>query len=284
VIKARLRGLSPVWQSRLRRFGRLRWVEKARIVRGYGVSLREQPLLVIRYVLFDPEVGDFSYALDNERELVDFLVRALGVERATIAGYLAELATDERLRGELAERVRWRFDMKRQVDFGIRVGWYTITRAMKPRLVVETGIKHGLGSLVLLTALEHNAREGSPGRLISFDTDPFSGWMVPERLRRNWQPIFASTFDALDATLEGREVDLIICDTPPDYAIESFEMRTAMRHASRDIALIAGNGDRTTALPELAAEMNGEYNHFVERPRCHIYPGAGLGLACKMKP
>jgi hypothetical protein len=239
---------------------------------------------VTRYVLLDPEVGDFSYALDNEHELVDFLARALGLERTTIAGYLAEIATDEKLRRELAERVRWRVDMKRRIGFGPRVGWYAITRAVKPRLIVETGIKHGLGSLVLLSALERNAREGSPGQLISFDTDPFSGWVVPEHLRERWQPVLASTFDALDVTLEGREVDLFICDTPPNYEIESFEMRTAMRHASKDIALIAANGDRTTALPELAAEMNGEYCHFVERPRRHIYPGAGLGLARDMKP
>jgi hypothetical protein len=284
LIKSQLRGLPPVWQNRLRRFGRFRWFEKARIVRGYGVSFREQPYLVARYVLFDPEVGDFSYELDNEGDLVDFLVRALGSNRTTIAGYLAEIGMDEELRRVLAERVRWRVDMKRRIHFGHRVGWYAVTRALKPRLIVETGIKHGLGSLVLLAALERNAREGSPGSLISFDTDPFSGWMVAERMRENWQPVFASTFDALDATLEGREVDLFICDTPPDYQIESFEMRTAMCHASKDITLIAANGDRTIALSELAAEMGGEYHHFVERPRHHIYPGAGLGLARNLRP
>jgi hypothetical protein len=279
LIKSKLRSLPPAWQDRLRRFGRFRFVEKSRIVRSYGVSFRQQPLLVARYVLFDPEVGDFSYELDNEHELIDFLVDALGSSRTMIAGYLAEIRTDEKLRHAVDKRARWRIDMKRRIHFGQRVGWYAVARALKPRLVVETGIKHGLGSLVLLSALERNAREGSPGQLISFDTDPFSGWIVAEGLRKNWQPVFASTFDLLDETLAGLEVDLFICDTPPSYEIESFEMRTAMRHASKDITLIAGNGDRTTALPELAAEMNGEYHHFVERPRRHIYPGAGLGLA-----
>jgi hypothetical protein len=283
LIKSLLRSLSPAWQNRLRRLSRFRWLEKSRIVRSYGVSLREQPLLVTRYVLFDPEVGDFSYELDNEYELVDFLVATLGADRTMIAGYLTEIRTDAKLKRELDRRVRWRFDMKRRIHFGPRVSWYAITRALKPRLIVETGIKHGLGSLVLLSALERNAREGSPGRLISFDTDPFSGWVVAERLRENWQPVFASTFDMLDATLEGHEVDLFICDTPPDYEIESFEMRAAMRHASKDIALVAANGDRTTALPELVGELNGEYHYFVERPRRHIYPGAGLGLARNMK-
>ncbi len=283
MIKSRLKALSPIWQDRLRRFGRLRWLEKARIVRHYGVSFRAQPLLIARYVLFDPEVGDFSYELDNEDELVDFLAGALDIDRGAISGYLTEIRGDERLRRALAERTRWRIDMKRRIHFGQRVAWYAVTRALKPRLVVETGIKHGLGSLVLLSALERNAGEGSPGHLISFDTDPFSGWVVAGRLREDWQPIFASTFDMLDTTLDGVEVDLFICDTPPDYEIESFEMRTAMRHASRGITLIAGNGDRTTALPELAAELGGEYRHFVERPRRHIYPGAGLGLARGLK-
>src|SRR5580700_3425833 len=111
LIKSQLRGLPPAWQNRLRRFGRFRWLEKSRIVRGYGVSFREQPLLVTRYVLLDPEVGDFSYELDNEHELVDFLVRVLGSERTTIAGYLAEIGADEKLRRELAGRTRWRIDM-----------------------------------------------------------------------------------------------------------------------------------------------------------------------------
>jgi hypothetical protein len=283
LIKSQLRALPPHWQDRLRRLSRLRWFEKSRIVRSYGASFRARPLLVTRYVLFDPDVGDFNYDLENEHELVDFLIGTLDSSRSTIAGYLAEIKADDELSRGLARRARWRIDMKRRIRFGQRVGWYAITRALKPRLVVETGIKHGLGSLILLLALERNAREGSPGRLISFDTDPFSGWAVSERLRERWQPVFASTFDVLDSALEGQEVDLFICDTPPSYEIESFEMRTAMRHASRDITLIAANGDSTTALPELAVEMNCEYHHFIERPHRHIYPGSGFGLVAHIE-
>lgn len=284
MIKSRLKRLSPVWQDRLRRLSRLRWLEKARIVRSYGVSFRAHPLLVARYVLWDPDVGDFSYELDNEGELVECLASALGLDPATIAGYLAEVRAEPALTRELAARVRWRADMKRRVGLGHRVAWYAVARAVKPRLVVETGIKHGLGALVLLVALQRNAREGSEGRLVSFDVDPFSGWVVPDRLRYNWEPVIASTFDALETTLAGREVDLFICDTPPDYEIESFEMRTALRHAAPGIVLIAGNGDRTSVLPELAAERGGEYHYFTERPRRHIYPGAGLGLALNVGP
>jgi predicted O-methyltransferase YrrM len=284
LIKSRLRRLSPAWQDRLRRFSRLRWLEKARILRSYSVSVRDKPFLVVRYVLWDPDVGDFSYQLDNEGELAESLAGFLRLPRDTVAGYLAEAAQEPALTRELSERVRWRPDVKRRVGLGHRVAWYALVRALKPRLVVETGIKHGIGSLVLLVALERNAREGSPGRLVSFDIDPFSGWVVPERLRGNWEPVFSSTFDAFDATLDGESIDLFICDTPPDLEIESFETSAALRHAAPGMVLVAGNGESTPVLAELAAERRGRYQFFCERPRRHIYPGGGLGLATDLSP
>ncbi len=277
-IKAGLKALSPAWQDRLRRLSRLRWLEKARIVRHYDLSFAEHPLRLARYVLFNAELGDFSYDLDNEDELAEFLAAALGMDREAIAGYIAEVHTDPALTSELSARVRWRMDVSSPARLSARVSWYAIARALKPSLIVETGIKHGYGALVLLSALQRNAQEGSPGRLISFDSDPFSGWVIPERLRGNWQAVFASTFDALDSTLAGQAVDLFVCDTPPLYEIESFEMQCAARHAAPRIALISGGGDRTPALPELIEEVGGKYHYFNERPRHPVYPGAGIGL------
>ncbi|HEY7960756.1 MAG TPA: class I SAM-dependent methyltransferase [Solirubrobacteraceae bacterium] len=279
MIRQRLKRLSPEWQNRLRRLSRLRWLRKAMIVRDYGVSLRERPLGVIRYVLLDPEVGDFSYELDNEGELVGFLAHTLGVDEVALAGYLAEMHSDPTFSSELAQRTRRRIDMKRHIGFGPRIGWYAAVRALKPKLVAETGIKHGLGSLVVLQALQRNAQEGSPGRLISCDLDPFSGWVVPERLRGHWRAVFGSTFDVLDDTLAGEEVDLFICDTPPEDRFESFDVHTAMRHAAPSIVMITGAGNRTTALREMTAELGGRFSCFAERPRHDIYPGAGLGVA-----
>jgi hypothetical protein len=279
MISEQLKRLSPQWQNRLRRFSRLRWLRKRSIAHGYGVRFREHPLRFARYVLWDPEVGDFSYALDNEDELAAFLAGVLDSDPAGIAGYLAEMHADPTFSSELAQRTRRRVDMKRRIGFGARVGWYATVRALKPALVVETGIKHGFGSLAILRALERNAQEGSPGRLISFDLDPCSGWVVPERLRRRWEPVFGSTFDALEPKLAGEQVDLFICDTPPEDRFEFFEVHTAMRHAAARIAIITGAGDRTSALREMTAERGGEFHFLAERPRHDVYPGAGFAIA-----
>jgi hypothetical protein len=279
VIKSLLKRASPAWQDRLRRLSRLRWLEKARLARGYGCSVRANPLGMAKYILLDPEVGDFSYEIANEHELGQFLAHALAVDVSEIDGYLVEAHAAAALTRDLSARVRWRPDMKRRIALANRVAWYVVVRASKPKLVVETGIKHGIGSLVLLVALERNASEGSRGRLMSFDDDPYSGWVVPDRLSASWERICATTDVALESALAGHAVDLFICDTPPNYELESFEMRTALRHASPGVILIAGNGDRTTVLPELVAELGGDYHLFAERPRHPIFPGTGVAIA-----
>ena len=50
------------------------------------------------------------------------------------------------------------------VSFGRRLAWYAIARVMKPTVIVETGVAHGIGACVLCTALLRNAEEGDPGR------------------------------------------------------------------------------------------------------------------------
>jgi hypothetical protein len=284
MIKALLKRLSPSLQNRLRRLSRLRWLEKARLTRYYGISFRARPLQVAKYVLWAPDVGDFSYELDNEAELVSFLASALALEPVQVRRYLDEIHTAPEVTYDLAATVRPRPDMARRPGLGHRVAWYVVARAIKPHLVVETGIKHGLGALVLLVALERNAREGSGGRLISFDPDPESGWVVPETLRSSWRPVFETSFDAFDEQLDGEQIDLFICDTPPGKEIEDFEMRAALRHAAPGIVLIAGNGDRTKVLPDLVAERGGDYRFFTERPGHPIYPGGGLGIALGVHP
>src|SRR3954447_18971734 len=187
MIEDRLRSLLPRDARRwLTRLSRLRWLRKARIARSYGASLRRDPLTVSRFVLLDPEVDTFTYDLANEHELVNVTARALGVAPKRVAALFDEARSDPLLGAGLAHRVRWRFDFKRRVRFGRRYAWYAIARVLRPGVVVETGIKDGLGSVLLLHALERNAAEGSPGRLISFDLYPDKGSLVPARVRAAW--------------------------------------------------------------------------------------------------
>ncbi len=54
----------------VRSMGRFRWVAKLHAVRAYGGRFRDRPLMLTRYVLFDPEYDNFTYELDNAEELI----------------------------------------------------------------------------------------------------------------------------------------------------------------------------------------------------------------------
>jgi hypothetical protein len=277
VIEERLRVLLPrEARRRLAGLSRLRWVRKARIARSYGASLRRDPLTVLGFVLLDPEVDTFTYDLANEHELVNVTARALGVPPKRVATLFDEARLDPVLGPELARRVRWRFAFKRRVRFGRRYAWYAIARELRPAVTVETGIKDGLGSVLLLRALQRNAEEGSPGRLISFDLYPDKGWLVPEALRDRWQTIFASTREALGPALAGLEVGMLVHDSDPASAAR--EYRTALEHAAPRLALVAGTAHHSDALRELCAERGVEYVYFHDRPRRHVSPGSSTAV------
>jgi hypothetical protein len=285
VIEERLRALLPRdARRRLSSLSRLRWVRKARIARSYGASLRRDPLTVLGFVLLDPEVDTFTYDLANEHELVNVTARALGVAPKRVAELFDEARSDRVLGPELSRRVRWRFSFKRRVRFGRRYAWYAIARVLRPAVVVETGIKDGLGSVLLLRALQRNAGEGAPGRLISFDLYPDKGWLVPASLRARWQPVFASTRDALAPALAGQEVGMLVHDS--DAASAPLEYRTALEHAAPRLALVAGTAHHSDALQTLCEERGVEYVYFQDHPRRHVSPGSStaVGIFERVKP
>lgn len=262
-----------------RQQARLRWVRKYQRARSFGRSLAHDPATVLKFVVLDPEVENFTYEIENERELAVFLARALGVSPDELAAYIDEAQSDPELTTELDRRVRWRWDTKRHLPLGRRLGWYAVTRLLKPKTTVETGIHAGLGSLAILRALERNSEYGAPGELISFDMLEGTGWLVPTRLRPFWTPVYESTLSALDRTLEGRSVDLLIQDLGAGYEAERHDYEAVSRHASDRLVLIGASGHLTTALRDFSAERGLEYRHFIDVPHRHVFSGSATGIA-----
>ncbi len=227
---------------------------------------------------WDPEVESHSYDISNQQELAEFVSGLLGVTEMRVAEYLQEIRVDPELNERLRRRTRWRFDIKTEPPPGNRLLWYAIARALKPKLVVETGIYQGLGSLVLLRALERNADEGVEGGLLSIDSDPEAGYLVDPRLRGRWRRITGLTSEVLEDELTGRTVDMMIQDTPHTYENQSFEFGVVYAHRGPRLVLIDSGGGQTDALRDLCDRFEGEHSHFRERPLNHFYPAGGSGV------
>jgi len=265
------RAIGPEGQDRIRTANRLRWLTKYRLARSFDTDISAARRL--SYVLFDPELESYSFELEDEHEVVTALALALERPEVELAGYVAETHDDPELNRSLTRHLRWRLDVKYRMPLGSRLAWYMSVRAMKPELVVETGIHLGLGSLTLLRALQRNREEGHPGELMSFDLNPRAGRIVREELRAGWHRIIGPTNQTLVPALSGRRVGMLLQDTWHTEENQLFEFGAALEHAAPCMLLVDCSGGYVPTLERLCEERGGSYHRVPLRSRNHIHPG-----------
>lgn len=266
----------------VRRFGRVRWITKLRVLRRQGMPwAKRHPLRALAYVAWDPEVDTFTYGLANVEDLELALARVLDLDVADVRRAMGELDREPELNERLAADVRRRPWFKRRLSLPAhhRSAW-VITRLLRPEYVVETGILDGLGSRVILAALRRNADEGDEGELISFDIMPGAGALVPQRLRARWTPVYEPTQTALRARLRGRRVGLLAHDSEPDARHQRLEFGAALDHGADGLVLMTV-WDSAGALKPFAEEHGLRYEQFREQPLGHFYAGRLIGYAAR---
>ena len=230
--------------------------------------------------MLSPEPHNFTFEIANSGELGDWVAALTGADRERALSVLDEAGEDPVLRARLraATQGRWLWS-DREPRFGKRLGWYAVARILHPRLTVEVGVHDGLGSLLLLRALERNQADGHPGRLVSFEVNPVGGWLVGSHPL--WDLRIESSGTGLPRLLEGSgsgsgELDLFIYDGWHSPEAERADLEEAFRHLSEAGVLVSDDSQVTQALPQLCSEQGLELFEFQESPVAHFHPGAVL--------
>jgi predicted O-methyltransferase YrrM len=140
---------------------------------------------------------------------------------------------------------------------------YLIVRALRPRHVVETGVRPGYSTAWLLSGLEAN---GS-GDLVSLGPGPVQGramgvqdssvgQLVAPSLRSRWTLVLGNTEERLASILEDHgPVDLYFYDNGPDAARARFELRSAWAGLSPTGLLLAHHVDANPAWAEFCRQQ-----------------------------
>jgi hypothetical protein len=265
-------------RGRIRRLGRVRWLTKAEVIRRRGGWWRTHPFRALAYIAWDPEVDTFTYDIENEAELVGCLAKVLAAPEERLREHLAELRHEPELNERLDQEVRRRPAFKRRQRLAAHhLAAWLIIRETKPQVVVETGILDGLGSRTMLAALQLNEAEGAGGLLVSFDILPNAGSLVPERLKRNWRPVYESTTTAMDRELQNLAVGFLSHDSDGRAEHQRFEFTTALAHAATPIILLTPR-DSVHALAPIVEAHGGRYQPFREQPRDHFFAGRNIGI------
>lgn len=226
------------------------------------------------------EDSNFYYEITdrNKRHLIEFLTLVLGEERQRIEGYILEAESSESLRRVSDTYLGSHQEVKdSKLYFGRRLGWYVVTRVIRPKLVLETGVHQGLGALAICCALEKNGEEGFPGRYVGTDIDERAGAFI-ENFRFDFANILhGDSIGSINSMDE--DVDLYISDSnhTPDY--ESSELIAVSKKMKPASVVISDNAHATDVLLDWSTENNRKFAFFREAPKNHWYPGAGIGIS-----
>ena len=123
---------------------------------------------LIEWVQRSRETSNFTYDLNelNLGHLAGWVSAISGCSLHQARKWMDELRQDSKLRQHLNQRTVMSDDAitaDLDMGYGRRIGWYALVRALKPRMVVETGVDKGLGSCVLAAALLRNRAESHQG-------------------------------------------------------------------------------------------------------------------------
>lgn len=254
------------------------FARRARTAAGYYRG----PLAAMARWLFESrETTNFTYELDerNQRHLAALVADVMEIGFDAAFGYLRELEEDAGLREHVGRVTRERRADAADAEarYGRRAGWYAVARALKPRLIVETGVDKGLGACVLAAALKRNALEGHPGTYCGTDIDRGAGWLLCGEYASFGRVLYGDSLASLRG-LDGT-IELFINDSEHSADYEAQEYRAIAGKLSPRAVILGDNAHATDALLEFSRQSGRRFVFFQERPLKHWYPGAGIGFS-----
>lgn len=263
------------WRALRRATNRLRWILKFNLLRHYGFDIAGKPARAMKYIFLDPEVESYTYEMGNPQAYADYIAPALGTTPQQVMAWIHEAVTDPYLTRDRG--LHW--SCKRKTPLGNRTMWYPIARALKPKVIVEAGVHEGVSSEMFLVALQRNAQEGHPGRLISFDIFEDTGWLVHPELKKNWTFILEATDTGLKKHLKDVEVDLFVHETPHTNELLTTEFEAIFQRAAPRLGIVDSSGKLRDVLKDYATRFGTQHHFFLDEPKDHIVKSHGMGFA-----
>ncbi|HEX3696649.1 MAG TPA: class I SAM-dependent methyltransferase [Polyangia bacterium] len=228
------------------------------------------------------EDANFTYDLTerNRRHLAHLVSVVVGCPAVQVSGYLRELQTDDALRAHYAREIP-RYgrlaQLESRLQVGRRAGWYAVVRAIKPKVVIETGVERGHGAITLAAALLRNRAEGFPGRYYGTEINPAAGKLLSGVYAEVGEIIYGDSATTLAAF--NQPIDVFVNDSDHSADYEAREYRIVDSKMSPGGVILSDNAHATDSLLDFAEATGRQYLFFREEPKDHWYPGAGIGFA-----
>lgn len=237
---------------------------------------------ILKWGFYSREDTNFTYHLKDIN--IEYLAHSISIvtkcKHSDVVKHIYEIQKDKQLKATVLNAIKnssEKYYTDNEVRFARRLGWYAIARIIKPRIIVETGVDKGLGSVLLCAALLKNKREGYDGKYYGTDINPKAGYFLQGKYREVGKILYGDSIESL-ANFK-KKIDLFINDSDHSSEYEYKEYQT-IKSLIRDNTIILGdNSHCTNKLSQFSLENNRKFIFFQEYPLNHWYPGSGIGIS-----
>lgn len=251
----------------------------------YAMSYYNKKYLqILKWGLHSKETENYTYDLTEGNIL--YLAQTISVVTQIDSKKIIEYINEARNNEELKQHIRdatlkspHKEYADLQVEFGRRLGWYAFARTLKPKIIVETGVDKGMGSVLLCSALLKNKEEGFAGQFYGTDINPESGYLLNGKYAEVGRILYGDSIKTLSQFTE--KIDLFVNDSDHSADYEYREYITIRDKISDKAVLLGDNSHTSDKLAIFSDEAKRNFLFFREEPRGHWYPGAGIGISFK---
>jgi predicted O-methyltransferase YrrM len=212
--------------------------------------------------------------------MASFVANIAQIPFAQARGYIRELQEDTTIPQIVNQFVNAHPEnvtIDSKVRYGKRLAWYALARAKKPKVIIETGIDKGLGSLVLTLAVINNKKEGVHGQYYGLDISPHAGFLLQGQFLEVGTILRGDSIETLQKI--PYSIDMLLCDSDHTEGYELREYKTAEPKLSQDAVIISDTASYDGVLLEYANATNRKFLYCPEYTDNHWYPGDGIGIA-----
>ena len=233
-----------------------------------------------KWIWQNNETSNFYYGLTelNRDQLAQIVSMVTGRPYSEITSYFDELEHDQELLNHLQTSINESgYESGSEVKYGRRLGWYAFIRATKPRIVIETGVDHGVGACVITSALIRNEQDGSSGRYFGTEIRKEAGALFSGIYAKHGEIIYGDSIASLK-DFNGK-IDLFVNDSDHSADYEYAEYEVIKPKLSESAIILGDNSHVTDKLSQFSRLNARSYVFFSEKPDQHWYPGAGIGIS-----
>ncbi len=253
-----------------------------RFSRLFRVHILPRIHRLVKFELSSRETTNFTYPLTeySRLQIAHGLAVALNRNPGHVLKFLEEPLADEELRQHVITTSRsspFAHKADERCDFGRRLGWYAVVRLLKPRVVVETGIDKGLGTVLLASALLRNKEEGYEGQYYGTDINPKAGYLFSGKYETVGEILYGDSIESLRRF--NQPIDVFINDSDHSHEYEYREYQTVKDKLSPRAIILGDNSHASASLLRFSEETGRKFLFLREIPEDHWYPGAGIGVS-----